>query len=304
MEALFKERNRCLICHTLSEEVSWKEKALLWDWPDQEMMKYSEEIVHILDCPRCRFSWLKQVPAEKSFYQRLYDVPFDPHHYHHNMGRDGVFRFVLSEISFRMDTKGKKILDIGSSSGRFLKMAQELGLQGTGVEMNQTGVDYCLSELNLSVRQGVFSELRWVSNSFDVITIIDCLEHFEDPMETLSLCHALLKEGGYLLIKVPNYKLQKLKQKILYFLGYNSMRVVNNFHHLNHFNSTSLALALEREKFKDVEIKSAPSDYPPFTGFMAQIRHAVGGLINRIIVHPWFLKSNIESFHLLAIGKK
>jgi SAM-dependent methyltransferase len=98
----------------------------------------------------------------------------------------------------------KKILEIGSGPGYFLKKILDHGLQVQGVELNQEAV-------SKGQKQGIpieKKELKFLarehSECFDGICSFQVLEHTNQPREFIEECLQLLKPGGQLIFCVPN----------------------------------------------------------------------------------------------------
>jgi SAM-dependent methyltransferase len=52
----------------------------------------------------------------------------------------------------------------------------------------------------------VCGEIKSGSSTFDLVTMINVLEHLEEPLEALTGCHRLLKKEGLLLVNVPTWR--------------------------------------------------------------------------------------------------
>ena len=88
-------------------------------------------------------------------------------------------------------------LDIGCSTGQLIRMTG-----GYGIEPNQ---EYCEKAKNacLSVENCIIEDYD-PGIRFDVITMLNALEHVISPMVVLRKIHNLLNDGGHVLISVPN----------------------------------------------------------------------------------------------------
>lgn len=101
-------------------------------------------------------------------------------------------------------SKPGRILDIGCASGVFLDVARKNGWEVFGVEPCKWLVDYGNTNFGLNIVKGTLKEASLPSNSFDVITMWDVLEHTSDPTEELKEVNRLLKNGGLLIVNFPN----------------------------------------------------------------------------------------------------
>jgi SAM-dependent methyltransferase len=96
-------------------------------------------------------------------------------------------------------TPPKRHLDIGSSTGSFLKVMQDAyGCESVGVEPGDKFRKY-------SNERGIetVANIREVEGKFDFISMCQVLEHMPKPMDELALIRDLLEDDGRLLIEVP-----------------------------------------------------------------------------------------------------
>jgi 2-polyprenyl-3-methyl-5-hydroxy-6-metoxy-1,4-benzoquinol methylase len=99
---------------------------------------------------------------------------------------------------------GARLLDVGSGAGAFLQRAVEAGFRATGLELNpalaerarRTGAEIIVGD----IESGGVSGRR-----FDVITLLDLIEHLLDPVAALRRCHELLAPGGRIVLYTPNH---------------------------------------------------------------------------------------------------
>ena len=102
---------------------------------------------------------------------------------------------------------GLKVLEIGCG----YQIKNLLAIQNRAIEM--VGCDFNIDpEVKRlrgveAIEQSFETALQVLkSRSFDVIMLISVLEHFSDPLETLSACSQMLDPGGRLLVNVPTWR--------------------------------------------------------------------------------------------------
>ncbi len=215
--------------------------------------------VTLLECKECGFGFCKEMPSHPDFFNQRYSSEFDP-----NIEGDNNFKHtILDELFYTLQKYQKekgKILDIGSFAGVFIRDAQKRGYQAEGVEVNPNMARYTIEKLKLKVFNGKIQEFDGKENSFDIITLIDVLEHLPDPKIILEKCQHLLRPGGILIIKVPNYPAQKLKQKVANILGISAYGIFSDFGHINQFSQRSLNHVCEHLGFKNLECAIVSSE--------------------------------------------
>lgn len=97
-----------------------------------------------------------------------------------------------------------KILDIGCSTGQLLIAARERGYDPYGVELNPWAVRHARENSGLDVLQGPLEGTMFKPGSFDLVTLIDVLEHLPDPVVQMTMAAGLLRPGGIVMVTLPN----------------------------------------------------------------------------------------------------
>jgi SAM-dependent methyltransferase len=103
--------------------------------------------------------------------------------------------------------KDSKILDIGCSSGIFLKDLEALGFKIEnlyGVDISNTAIENCRAN---GIKNSFVMDAQNITltESFDIIIASDCLEHLEDDKKALKNWNSLLKIGGTIYVFVPAF---------------------------------------------------------------------------------------------------
>jgi 2-polyprenyl-3-methyl-5-hydroxy-6-metoxy-1,4-benzoquinol methylase len=148
------------------------------------------------------------------------------------------------------DVSGKKILDIGCSSGYFLKTLYSASANASGVELNESCSDYARS-LGFTVYSKNIETLGF-KNEFDLIVMFHTLEHVFDPMSALRAIHTALKRGGVFIGEVPNQH----DWRIRIF----DNEIVKRFHydpfHYYYFSPDTLTEYLRKCKFMNITLET------------------------------------------------
>lgn len=143
------------------------------------------------------------------------------------------------EINFvQRFVSGGTLLDIGCSTGSFVKAAREVGFDAEGVDISAPAVRLGQKlGLPLHVLDILDEDL---GKAYDVVTMWATVEHLSDPRRHLNRARGMLKAGGLLFVSVPNYA--GISQKLLSKWD----RYVGNGH-LNYFVPRVLRHAIEAE---------------------------------------------------------
>ncbi len=108
---------------------------------------------------------------------------------------------LLEEAEKLLPGKGD-LLDIGCSVGYLLTVARDRGWRVTGLDCSESRLEIC-RERGLDVRNEDVTKVP-ARQLFDLVTACHVLEHTPDPVCFLRALGTRLKEGGLLVIEVPN----------------------------------------------------------------------------------------------------
>ncbi|MGA2090776.1 MAG: class I SAM-dependent methyltransferase [Endomicrobiales bacterium] len=111
--------------------------------------------------------------------------------------------FYLNAIS--RYKKSGALLDVGCAAGYLLESARDRGFLPYGIEYSNYSATVAQEKFGSdAVRIGTIETSNFPGHSFDVITMIDLLEHVPDPVGTLSRAKEMLKPGGIIVIVTPD----------------------------------------------------------------------------------------------------
>lgn len=163
---------------------------------------YRFERFNLSKCENCRSKFINPLPSEESLYE-IYSLYYKEINYNEK----AIEAKLLTAESFlkKIDyVEGMKLLDVGAGSGFFCDIAQKSGFEAYAVELSREGSEACKNKLGeTKVFEGKFENYKPPSLSFDVVTMIDFIEHVSNPVETLSKANDILKPDGQLIIITP-----------------------------------------------------------------------------------------------------
>lgn len=100
---------------------------------------------------------------------------------------------------------GGRLLEVGCGTGLLLEEALRSGKwQVTGLETNPWAANKVRQALHIPVIEAPLTEANLPENHFDAIVYWNVLEHLYEPIDDLRLTYRLLKNGGWLVIGLPN----------------------------------------------------------------------------------------------------
>ena len=115
-------------------------------------------------------------------------------------------RAVVFDVLSRTRTSGK-LLDIGLGTGFNAKLFQKMGFSVDGLDPAPEAIAFAKTTApGVSVIQAPFPSNEVQSNMYDVVAMLDVLEHLEDDTAALLDVKRVLKSGGIALITVPAFQ--------------------------------------------------------------------------------------------------
>jgi len=176
--------------------------------------------------------------------------------YHVAVAERGALKTVLRKVTIApyrlrhgdpdwvpVPTGAGRALDIGCGSGAQLRILGEHGWRCWGIDFTADAVAAAQrNNPNANIRQCILEDYA-PDVLFDLITIRHVLEHLPDPVGTLKRCHALMVDGGRIVVEVPNFESAEARLFRSRWAGWEIPR------HLVHFSEASLVRMLAHVGF-------------------------------------------------------
>jgi len=134
-------------------------------------------------------------------YPILYEVE-DTHWWY--VGRRRIIRSLVERIRTTLHNSNPSILDVGCGTGANLKMLTGYG-RAEGVDISPQAVEFCRERGLDSVKLGAVEQLPYESDSFDLVTTLDVIEHLDDDVAGLREMRRVLRHDGRILVFVPAF---------------------------------------------------------------------------------------------------
>jgi 2-polyprenyl-3-methyl-5-hydroxy-6-metoxy-1,4-benzoquinol methylase len=153
------------------------------------------------ECSVCGFRFAAPPPHDDLL--ALYSRMEDPSYQASSKGRRVQMRALLDVIAAARP-QARTLVDIGAGTGLLVTEARARGLDATGIEPSQWCVATAASENNVDLLHGTTRD--WIARlpRFDVVTLVDVIEHTTDPVGVLRDAASLLAPGGVVLIVTPD----------------------------------------------------------------------------------------------------
>lgn len=97
----------------------------------------------------------------------------------------------------------KRVLDIGCGAGNMFHHLARYG-PVVGVDNNPKPL-VVARERGYNVREGVAEDLPLDDEAFDLVALLDTVEHCDDDIAVLRECYRVCAPGGYLVVTVPAF---------------------------------------------------------------------------------------------------
>jgi 2-polyprenyl-3-methyl-5-hydroxy-6-metoxy-1,4-benzoquinol methylase len=193
-----------------------------------------------------------------------------------------------------MPPDSKKILDVGCAAGllgeRFKKENPDREIWG--IDMNEKYIEVAKNRLDRAILDDV-SNLKFPLKEkyFDTIIFADILEHLKDPRGVLKEYKKFLKEGGVIIVSIPNVRhITVILNLLIGHWNYQDSGILDKTH-LRFFTKKSAIEMIEGAGYKIKTVQCNFSDHK----FIALIAK----LLSLFIFRNFFC----FQYHILAINE-
>ena len=155
----------------------------------------------IVECRDC--GMVSSVPtADETRIVDNYERMTDELYLEEQEGRVELFGWVLDQVE-GFWSPGRKLIEVGSNVGLFLKVAGDRGWKASGIEPSRWAVATGRERFGVDLTQGTLQDLS-PDEPADAIVMLDVLEHLYDPLNDLKRLRSLLHQDGVLALSTIN----------------------------------------------------------------------------------------------------
>ncbi len=257
-------------------------------------INYKAADLYIFACSRCGFQFMNPAPDDgsvSSMYTDGYYSGNAEYTYHDERKTEKYSSYVWKARlqTIRRWAESGNFLDIGCSFGGFLKQASDY-FSPFGIEISKYAADYAANR-GITVHTGSITDDPFENGYFSVITMIEVIEHLQDPRQAASYCYRKLKQGGIAVIQTADmnaYQARKAGQSYHYYLP----------GHLSYYSENNLKQLLYDTGFSRIKVYR-PVDF----GLIPKLRKMRGDFTKMTDYFRW-LKTAVYHYrgHLRCKG--
>ena len=205
------------------------------------------------------------------------------------------------------------VLDIGCGSGNFLRCMKEVGFSVFGIEASVSGAGFARATHGIKIYHGMIEDylVAHAMRQFDVITLLNVLEHLTHPAQTLLQLRQVLAPDGVLAIVVPDARFHDLLGRLRHRMGFSdpywlgqSKSFLSGFKlpdHLCSFQPRTIAFLLQRCGFRVVALQNAP------LVFNSELHRNLGKLMVRSVSQVFYyftFRRVLVGYSTLVLARK
>jgi len=249
--------SRCWVCNN-TEMLRVKSSDVTGDLKSQNfsITDYNYGVTDAIDkCQTCGFLQCSNIEDVLKYY-----VDMDDEDYESTRTQRALQAKKLVNRVVRYKACGDW-LDVGAGSGILVEQAQKRGFNSVGIEPSVALCDKA-RVLNLPVVNGVLPHVE-IGHHYDVVTLIDIVEHVTDPYSLILAARAAMSDDGVCIVVVPD--VQSMAARVMGWRWWH-YRIA----HVGYFDQHNMTKLLNRGGLEVVNI-SRPSWYFPVSYLLDRV---------------------------------
>jgi SAM-dependent methyltransferase len=181
---------------------------------DSPALGYRSDLLGMKRCSGCSTLLVDPVPNEEALKRCYGEGYFDGRDGDHGVGSNARDYFVdgagvaareHAEVVRRLPLRGKTVLEVGCATGALLHRLQNEGpSRCVGIDISQAAIDYGKKHYGLELRCSTFEDAGFSNAEFDLILMLDVIEHVPRPQQFFGEAVRCLKDGGAIFLRTPN----------------------------------------------------------------------------------------------------
>jgi SAM-dependent methyltransferase len=135
------------------------------------------------------------------------------------------------------------LLDVGCGYGFFLKVMSDAGWKTYGIEPSPQAYRHARDILNLQVTRNLLSPETYPGIDFNVISLIDVIEHLSDPNAMVRVVRSRLAPHGHICIATGDIESMNAR------IARDAWGYFGSYEHISFYSRRSIAYLLSRNGF-------------------------------------------------------
>lgn len=208
-------------------------------------------------CLDCGLAFLKNDFVYSDYYDSFYfdnygnpealtdKTKIKPGDFGYSRDRDKhgrMYQMAFDALGKFTDVEGKKYLDVGCAEGVGMEIAACLGADPYGLDVSTDAVGRCKSRGLQNTYAGQLEDFDQCD--FDLVTMLDVVEHFQDPVSALRALNRSVAASGLVYIRNNLFDTQLFRTDKDYF-----NRQFEPPYHCSYFSEKGLRELMKREGF-------------------------------------------------------
>jgi 2-polyprenyl-3-methyl-5-hydroxy-6-metoxy-1,4-benzoquinol methylase len=238
---------KCNLCGAAGRILAHYERKARPAAPRPQAYRISESHLEkpdrLIRCMTCGLVYALDARTPKELAGEYAEMA-DPGYLEEEEGRRHQARMILAEIA-KVARPGGRLLDVGCGPGLFLDEARKKGWDAAGLDLSTWARKWGKEHYGVDIATGTLEEVSFPAGSFDVVVMLDVIEHLKDPKTTLAEARRILKNGGVLCVSTPD--IESFWSRLL---GARWWGI--NKYHLFYFSQKTLGHLFEKTGFRKV----------------------------------------------------
>jgi 2-polyprenyl-3-methyl-5-hydroxy-6-metoxy-1,4-benzoquinol methylase len=195
--------DRCWVCASRST-VPWRGRGISGRLKPEDLQisdyRYGTTLA-LRKCQVCAFIFAEG--RELETLTTLYEALADPEYEASQHARRLQMCHLLT-LAKRFHKTARSVLDIGAATGLLVAEARRVGLEAVGVEPSHSLVETARRSNGVELLQGAFPHPTLLGRRFDLVFLVDVIEHVATPVQLLGAAAGALAPGGRLVLVTPD----------------------------------------------------------------------------------------------------
>ncbi|MES3005130.1 MAG: class I SAM-dependent methyltransferase [Patescibacteria group bacterium] len=107
------------------------------------------------------------------------------------------------DLITKISNKKGKLFDVGAATGFFMSLAKVDGFEVSGVEFSDFAAGQGRSR-GFDIKTGTLDKLAIEEGGYEVVTMLDVIEHMPDPENDIKIIQKMLKQNGLVVVNTPD----------------------------------------------------------------------------------------------------